>query len=106
MICRPMMISSLSMPLLVSIVLVIGLVRLFPLVALIARVGSERTGDAHHIGHAPDDTDDASEMLAIAHSQLECQYDRVAAMLFDGDTVDVGFEIRDRGRDGGQHSGA
>src|SRR5882724_3767452 len=105
MICRPIVLSC-SVLLLVSIILVIDFVSLVLLAALIARVGSERARNAHHIGHASNDTDDAGEMLAVAYTQLECQYDRIAAMLFDGDPVNVGFKIGDRRSDRGQHAGA
>src|SRR5882757_2738009 len=76
---------------------ILGLVLLirFLLVAYIARVCGNGSCNSCYVGHAPDDTHDAREVPAIAHSELERQNRSVAVLLLDRDVVDVRFGAGD-----------
>src|SRR5688572_25649222 len=62
-------------------------------------VSGERAQHAQYLGHAADGTDDAREMPAVVHEQLEDQRRAVAVPLDDRDAIDVALCLGDRGRD-------
>src|SRR6188768_534029 len=59
----------------------------------------ERAQHAQYLGHAADGTDDAREMPAVVHEQLEDQRRAVAVPLDDRDAIDVALRRGDRSRD-------
>src|SRR5688572_7272634 len=66
----------------------------------------ERAQHAQYLGHAADGTDDAREMPAVVHEQLEDQRRAVAVPLDDRDAIDVALRLGNRGRDLREHAHA